>query len=117
MDRNWGQIDSYDACVGHVVPAGGVSRRRPRADAAEKRWIYLGKENGGLMSSRPSCHDTSLGSRGLYHSSRFQSTQAICIGHIGQFDSLYGEQVPARMVHLEMFCDDSIQSFIETSRA
>ncbi|KDP83511.1 chitinase [Cupriavidus sp. SK-3] len=109
-DGNWGQIDSVH--VSAMVPPKVGGYVAP--DAAEKRWIYLGKENGAYVVETV-MPDTSL-DRVVVPLKPVPIDAGDLIGHIGRFDSL-GEQVPARMVHLEMFCDDSIQSFIETSRA
>lgn len=109
-DGNWGQIESVH--VSAMVPPKVGGYVAP--DAAEKGWIYLGKESGAYVVETV-MPDTSL-DRVVAPPKPVPVNAGDIIGHIGRFDSL-SERVPARMVHLEMFCGDSIQSFIETSRA
>jgi predicted chitinase len=101
----WGQIkDSHGATLYPPVAGGFVS-----PDVAINGWIFLGKENGGPVVTEV-MPDSSL-DQVVVLAEPFRIKAGELIGHLGRYDSL-SQQTSNRMVHLEVFCDDSIRTFI-----
>lgn len=107
-DGDWGQIkDTHGAQL--IAPtAGGLV-----AANAASGWIFLGKENGGPVVEEI-MPDSSL-DRVVVPSTPVPIKAGELIGHLGRYDSL-NQQTSNRMVHIEVFCDNDIKSFIEQGR-
>ncbi|WP_216854968.1 chitinase [Burkholderia sp. L27(2015)] len=109
-EGDWGQIkDMHGAqlfapTVGEFVAP----------NAATNGWIFLGKE-GGHPVVEDIMPDSSL-DRVVVPSTPFPIKAGELIGYLGRYDSL-SQPAANRMVHIEVFCDDSVKSFIEQGRA
>ncbi|MEW6229911.1 MAG: hypothetical protein AB1700_17780, partial [Bacillota bacterium] len=111
-EGSWGQIADapgalYAPKVGEYVdPAVAIGK-----------WIFLGKEHG---------HDGPV-VKNVVPDSSFDSVNVVpegrrvkvnagdVLGYLGRFDSLRNSTF-TRMVHIEVFCDDTIKQFIEDGR-
>ncbi|MCP3715989.1 hypothetical protein [Paraburkholderia sp. CNPSo 3281] len=111
-EGSWGQIADapgalYAPKVGEYVdPAVAIGK-----------WIFLGKEHG---------HDGPV-VKNVVPDSFFDSVNVVLegrrvkvkagdvLGYLGRFDSLRNS-TSIRMVHIEVFCDDTIKQFIEDGR-
>ncbi|WP_260858306.1 type VI secretion system baseplate subunit TssF [Paraburkholderia sp. BCC1885] len=112
-DGDWGQIaDDPDALYAPTV--GGYVH----PGAAKGGWIFLGKERG---------HDGPVAKNVMPDSSfdrvnvvpegkRVKVKAGDVLGYLGRYDSLR-DSSSTRMVHIEVFCDDSIKPFIAAGRA
>ena len=108
-DGDWGQIaDTHGAQL--FAPTAGAY---VNPNAAVNGWIFLGKENGGPVVEE-FMPESSL-DRVVVPSTPVPIKAGELIGHPGRYDSL-SQQTSNRMVHIEVFCDDSIKSFIEQGR-
>jgi predicted chitinase len=109
-DGNWGRIkDTRGATLYPPIAGGFVS-----ADSAVNGWIFMGTENGGAVVAEV-IPDSSL-DRVIVLPEAMKIKAGDLIGHLGRYDSL-SEQTASRMVHIEVFCDDSIKTFITQGRA
>ncbi|MFM0666697.1 chitinase [Paraburkholderia sediminicola] len=107
-DGNWGQLkETYGAQLFAPTTGGLVA-----ANAASG-WVFLGRENGGPVVEEI-MPDSSL-DRVVVPSTPVHIDAGALIGHLGRYDSL-SQQTSNRMVHIEVFCDDSIKSFMEQGR-
>ncbi|RDK01853.1 glycoside hydrolase family 19 protein [Paraburkholderia lacunae] len=108
-EGDWGQLkDTHGAQL--FAPTAGAY---VNPDAAINGWIFLGKENGGPVVEEI-MPDSSL-DRVVVPSTPVPIKAGELIGHLGRYDSL-SQQTASRMVHIEVFCDDSIKSFMEQGR-
>ncbi|PLZ04033.1 hypothetical protein CY652_03435 [Burkholderia sp. WAC0059] len=107
-DGDWGQLKDTRGAQLIAPTAGGLV-----AADAETGWIFLGKENGGAVVEEI-MPDSSL-DRVVVPSTPVHINAGDLIGHLGRYDSL-SQQTSNRMVHIEVFCDDSIKSFMEQGR-
>ncbi|QCP51348.1 glycoside hydrolase family 19 protein [Trinickia violacea] len=122
LEKGWGQVkDVHGAELSVPVTGSFVSP----LDAIGG-WIYLGQENGGPLVNEITPEDSAF-DRVIVTASavcRPDDTEGAgipikageLIGHLGRYDSLNQCTSGTRMVHLEVFCDDSIKSFIEQGR-
>jgi predicted chitinase len=79
-------------------------------------WIYLGVENGGPVVEEvmpDSAFDRVVV---LPESEQVPIKAGELIGHLGRYESLTKRDTGNRMVHIEVFCDDSVRTFIETGQ-
>ncbi|MFM0550047.1 chitinase [Paraburkholderia sediminicola] len=107
-DGDWGQLkETYGAQLFAPTTGGLVA-----ANAASG-WVFLGQENGGPVVEEI-MPDSSL-DRVVVPSTPIHINAGALIGHLGRYDSL-SQQISNRMVHIEVFCDDSIKSFMEQGR-
>jgi predicted chitinase len=108
-DGDWGQITDTHGSLLIAPKAGGFVA----PTAAVNGWIFLGQEHGGpvVQEIMP---DTSLDSV-VVPSTPFPLKAGDLIGHLGRYDAL-SQPTPTRMVHLEVFCDDNVKSFLEQGR-
>ncbi|WP_230954352.1 glycoside hydrolase family 19 protein [Burkholderia stagnalis] len=121
--REWGEVtDLLGASMYPPVTGGYVD---PSSDVG--RWVYLGQENGGPMVEEvfpDSMFDGVIVTTGqtLFPSNSQGDGGGIpiksgdLIGHLGRYDSLDQRTSGTRMAHIEVFCDDGIESFIEQGR-
>ena len=119
VEKGWGQIvklegpDPYATTVG-----GGVA-----TSALIGGWVSLGNENGGPLVKvvipdsvldrvvcPPAPDGAPAGATG------FPIKAGELIGHLGRFDSLKDGPAGTRLVHIEVFSDDSIVPFIKQGR-
>ncbi|MBR8299555.1 glycoside hydrolase family 19 protein [Burkholderia dolosa] len=122
-EKGWGQVTDLH----------GASLYPPEADGyvepsrAVGGWVYLGQENGGplveevipdsmfdrvIVTANQTCtKGDPQGDGGILVKA------GDLIGHLGRYDSLNQCTSGTRMAHIEVFCDDSIQTFIEQGRA
>ncbi|CAG4895277.1 glycoside hydrolase family protein [Paraburkholderia gardini] len=108
-DGDWGRLkDTHGAQL--IAPtAGGLV-----AANAGSGWIFLGKENGGSVVEEV-MPDSSIDCV-VVPPVPFPVKAGDLIGHLGRYDSL-SQQTSNRMVHIEVFCDDSVKSFMEQGAA
>ncbi|KVO88790.1 hypothetical protein WL21_14450 [Burkholderia ubonensis] len=122
-EKGWGQVTDLHGASLYPPEAGGYVEP-PRAIGG---WINLGHENGGLLveevipdstfdrvivTANPTC------TKGDPHGDGGIPVKAgDLMGHLGRYDSLNQCTFGTRMAHIEVFCDDSIQSFLEQGRA
>ncbi|KXU93678.1 hypothetical protein CR51_28805 [Caballeronia megalochromosomata] len=121
IQKGWGKItDVHDAQpfaskVGDAPPATVVGG-----------WIFLGNEHGGPVVQDIMPDDAfdrvvvTLSSGGAHdaHAQGIPVKAGDLMGHLGRYDSLNASPPSAtRMAHIEVFCDESVKSFIEQSRA
>ena len=123
----WGQVTSLHGASLYPARAGGY------ADPllAIGGWVRLGEENGGpvveeifpdsmfdrvIVTAGEACGTTGLNQQqGASGSIRIEAGQFI--GHLGRYDSLHEGTSGTRMAHIEVFCGDGIESFLEHGRA
>ncbi|MFM0327989.1 SH3 domain-containing protein, partial [Caballeronia glebae] len=114
----WGKITDahgaqpYASKVGEVPPATVVGG-----------WIFMGNEHGGPVVEEIMPEDafdrvvialSSSGDAGDANAQGIAVKAGDLIGHLGRFDSLSASSPSAtRMAHIEVFCDESVKSFIE----
>ncbi|KUY84500.1 glycoside hydrolase family 19 protein [Burkholderia sp. RF4-BP95] len=117
--KRWGQLTALHGTSLYPQEAGGYVEPSSAID----QWVYLGQENGG-----PVVEETiqdSIFDRVIVVTDQTKpgDTPGIpikageLIGHLGRYDSLNQCTSGTRMAHIEVFCDDSIQSFLEQGRA
>ena len=109
-DGDWGQITDTHGAPLMAPKAGGFVA----PTAAINGWIFLGQEHGGPVVQEV-MPDTLLDSV-VVPSTPFPIKAGDLIGHLGRYDAL-SQPTPTRMVHIEVFSDDSIISFLEQGRA
>ncbi|SAL76527.1 EF hand domain-containing protein [Caballeronia arvi] len=117
---NWGKVKDthgarlYAPQVGDVTPSTAVGG-----------WIFLGNEHGGpvvqeVMSDDVFDHVAVIasvsGNAGDANIQGLPVKAGELIGHLGRYDPLNSGASPTRMAHIEVFCDDSIKTFIDKGR-
>ncbi|WP_232431107.1 glycoside hydrolase family 19 protein [Burkholderia ubonensis] len=123
-EKNWGQVtDLYGASLYPPEAGGYVEPSR-----AIGGWVYLGQENGGpvveevipdsmfdrvIATTNQTCTKGDPQGDG----GGIPVKAGDLIGHLGRYDSLNQCTSGTRMAHIEVFCDDGIQSFLEQGRA
>ncbi|WP_429443927.1 glycoside hydrolase family 19 protein [Paraburkholderia sp. 40] len=110
-EDGWGQVRDASGVSPYPGTAGGVAHR------ATDGWIFLGAEHDGPVV-REVMPDSSL-DRVIVLSTPSEVVPIRAgelIGHLGRYDSLSRQTSGNRMVHIEVFCDDSIKSFIDEGR-
>ena len=117
--NGWGQLTDLHGASLYPRAAGGYAD----SSHAIGGWIFTGCENGGpvvretiadLTFDRvvmPRNEDRSVTAQGV------PMKAGELIGHLGRYDSLNRRTAGTRLAHIEVFCDDSILSFIEHGRA
>jgi predicted chitinase len=119
-EKGWGRIrDLHGASLYPPVAGGFVA-----PSAAVGGWIFLGNENGGPLVREvmpdesfdrvvfPSSTAAQPGDSGTGVSIKAGEL----VGHLGRYESLNQCTTGTRMVHIEVFCDDSIDAFIKKNR-
>ncbi|OMG75429.1 glycoside hydrolase family 19 protein [Burkholderia ubonensis] len=121
--REWGEVtDLLGASMYPPVTGGYVD---PSPDVC--RWVYLGQENGGPMVEEVfpdsmfdgvivTTDQTLSPSDSQGDGGGIPIKSGDLIGHLGRYDSLDQRTSGTRMAHIEVFCDDGIESFIEQGR-
>ncbi len=122
--KNWGQVtDLHGASL--FAPEAGSYAEPAHAIGG---WVFIGQENGGPTVEeviQDSVFDRVITT--TEQTSRTGDPQGAeggipikagdLIGHLGRYDSLNERTSGTRMAHIEVFCDDGIQSFQEQGRA
>jgi predicted chitinase len=122
--QEWGQVTDVHGASLHPPQVGGYAE----PSSAIGAWVYLGQQNGGpvveevipdtifdrvIVTTDQVCAKTDPQGNG----GGMPIKAGELIGHLGRYDSLSQGVSGTRMAHIEVFCDDSIQSFLEGSRA
>lgn len=114
--NGWGRIEKLHG-ASLYPPAAGVFID---PSAAMGGWISLGQENGALLVREvmpESAFDRVVITASDAPDAGIPIKAGELIGHLGRYDSLNQGTAGTRMVHIEVFCDSGIQSFIEQGRA
>ncbi|WP_202967908.1 glycoside hydrolase family 108 protein [Burkholderia pyrrocinia] len=117
--KPWGQLMDLRGTSLYSQKAGEYVE----PSSAIGKWVFLGQENGGPVAEETvedSIFDrvvvtTGQGAPG--DASGIPVKAGDLIGHLGRYDSLNQCSSGTRMAHIEVFCDDSIQPFLEQGRA
>ncbi|MGU7840351.1 hypothetical protein ACV22V_12865 [Burkholderia sp. AW33-5] len=87
------------------------------------KWVFLGQENGGPVAEE-TVEDAvfdrvvvTTGQGAAGNTPGIPVKAGDLIGHLGRYDALNQCSSGTRMAHIEVFCDDSIQPFLEKGRA
>jgi hypothetical protein len=122
-EGSWGQVSELLGASLYPPEAGGYVE----PSRAVGGWVYLGQENGGpvvdevipdSMFDRVMVTANQTCTKGDPQGDGGMPVKAgDLIGHLGRYDSLNQGATGTRMAHIEVFCDDSIQTFIEQGRA
>ncbi len=112
-EGDWGQIK--DASGVTLYPPVASATSQP--SSAVNGWIFLGEKRGAPVA-REVMPDSSLDEVIVLSdpSEVFPIKAGGLIGHPGRYESLSQQTSGNRMVHIEVFCDDSIMSFMEQRR-
>ncbi|WP_306716769.1 glycoside hydrolase family 19 protein [Burkholderia dolosa] len=121
-EKGWGQVTDLHGASLYPSEAGGYVE----PSRAIGGWVFLGKENGGpvveeafadsmfdrvIVTTNQTCtKGDPQGDGGI------PVKAGDLIGHLGRYDSLNQCTSGTRMAHIEVFCDDSIPTFIEQGR-
>ncbi|WP_429294977.1 glycoside hydrolase family 19 protein [Paraburkholderia sp. CI3] len=119
----WGQVTDLNGATLYPPEAGGYVA----PSVAINGWIYLGAQNGGpvakesipdstfdriVVAMNQTCSPGDPQGTG----GGISVKAGDLIGHLGRYDSLNQGTSGTRMAHIEVFCDDSIQSFLKQGR-
>ncbi|MEK6421140.1 MAG: glycoside hydrolase family 19 protein [Burkholderia gladioli] len=119
----WGQLADLHGASLYSPEAGGYVE----PGRAINGWIYLGQENGGpvaveaipdstfervIVTTDQTCTKSDPQGDG----GGIPVKAGDLIGHLGRYDSLNQCTSGTRMAHIEVFCDDGIESFLEQGR-
>ncbi|EDT43675.1 hypothetical protein [Burkholderia ambifaria] len=115
----WGQLTDLHGASLYPQHAGDYVE----PSSAIGGWVFLGQENGGPVAEE--AVEDSMFDRVVVVTDQAKpgDTPGIpikagdLIGHLGRYDSLNQRSSGVRMAHIEVFCDDSIESFLEQGRA
>ncbi|VWD12111.1 EF hand domain-containing protein [Burkholderia contaminans] len=117
--KPWGQLTDLHGSSLYPQEAGGYVE----PSSAIGGWLFLGQDNGGPVAQETV--QDSLFDRVVVVTDQAKpdDTPGIpikagdLIGHLGRYDSLNQCSSGARIAHIEVFCDDSIESFLEQGRS
>ncbi|MGF6598146.1 hypothetical protein P3T23_002863 [Paraburkholderia sp. GAS448] len=115
-EKGWGRITDLHGSSLYPPVAGGFVA----SSAAVGGWIYLGNENGKPLVNEvmpDASFDRVVITVDGPQGAGILVKAGDLIGHLGRYDSLNQHTAGTRMVHIEVFCDDSIKTFIEEGRA
>ncbi|WP_233805179.1 glycoside hydrolase family 19 protein [Paraburkholderia sp. HP33-1] len=112
QEGDWGQIADDPGALYPPAAGGFVS-----SHAAKGKWIFLGKEHGHsgpvvqkvMPDSAFDCVNV------VPQAQRIKVKAGDVIGYLGRYDSLRAA-TSNRLVHIEVFCDESIRQFIDAGR-
>ncbi|OXI18498.1 glycoside hydrolase family 19 protein [Burkholderia sp. AU15512] len=117
--KPWGQLTDLHGSSLYPQEAGGYVEPL----SAIGGWVFLGQGNGGPVvqeTVQDSMFDQVVV---VTDQAKLGDTPGIpikagdLVGHLGRYDSLNQRSSGARIAHIEVFCDDSIESFVEQGRA
>ncbi|MDR6497492.1 putative chitinase [Burkholderia ambifaria] len=117
--KPWGQLTDLRGTSLYPQKAGEYVE----PSSAIGKWVFLGQENGGPVAEETV--EDSIFDRVVVTTGQGAAGDTLgipvkagdLIGHLGRYDSLNQCSSGTRMAHIEVFCDDSIQSFLEQGRA
>ncbi|WP_260427492.1 hypothetical protein [Burkholderia stagnalis] len=115
-EKGWGQVADLHGASPYPAEAGGYVEPSGTIGG----WVYLGQENGGPVVQEvfpDSIFDRVIVTTASQKAEGIPIKAGELIGHLGRYDSLNQCTSGTRMAHIEVFCDDSIQSFLEQGRA
>ncbi|KWI36963.1 hypothetical protein WM04_06605 [Burkholderia ubonensis] len=115
-EKSWGQVTDLHGALPYPAEAGGYVE----PSRAIGGWVYLGQENGGPVVQEvvpDSIFDRVIVTTISQKAEGIPIKAGELIGHLGRYDSLNQCTSGSRMAHIEVFCDDGIQSFLEQGRA
>ncbi|WP_051156512.1 glycoside hydrolase family 19 protein [Herbaspirillum huttiense] len=110
IENNWGQVTKLDGAALHPPVAGGYAA----TSNAIGGWVFLGNEHGGPVVREVS--SDAMFDRVIIPKQSIPIKAGDLIGHLGRYDSLNQATFGTRMAHIEVFCDDSIRSFLHAGR-
>lgn len=122
-EGDWGQVTDLHGASLYPPNAGGYVEPA----LAIGCWVYVGQENGGpvveevildSMLDRVIVTTDQMGSEtdAQGGGGGIPVKAGDLIGHLGRYDSVSQCTSGTRMAHIEVFCDDSIESFVEQGR-
>ncbi|WP_423369141.1 glycoside hydrolase family 19 protein [Burkholderia sp. LMG 32019] len=117
--KPWGQLTDLRGTSLYPQKAGEYVE----PSSAIGKWVFLGQENGGPVAEETvedSIFDrvvVTTGQGAAGDTTGIPIKAGDLIGHLGRYDSLNQCSSGTRMAHIEVFCDDSVQSFLEKGRA
>jgi len=112
--KPWGQLTDLRGTSLYPQKAGEYVE----PSSAIGKWVFLGQENGGPVAEETvedSIFDRIVVTTGQGvpgDASGIPVKAGDLIGHLGRYDSLNQCTSGTRLAHIEVFCDDSIQSFL-----
>ncbi|EMN5129291.1 glycoside hydrolase family 19 protein [Burkholderia contaminans] len=116
--KPWGQLTDLHGSSLYPQEAGAYVEQ----SSAIGGWVFLGQENGGPVAQE-TVEDILFDQVVVVtDQAKPGDTPGIpikagdLIGHLGRYDSLNQRSSGARIAHIEVFCDDSIESFVEQGR-
>jgi predicted chitinase len=117
-EKDWGLVTDLHGASLYPRAAGGYVE----PSHAPGGWVFLGHENGGPVVEEfipDSMFDRVIVTTGdpQGEGGGIPVKAGDLIGHLGCYDSLNQCTSGTRMAHIEVFCDDSIESFLEQGRA
>ncbi|GAB7534248.1 hypothetical protein BGC_04530 [Burkholderia sp. 3C] len=110
--HRWAQVEDLPGAVLYPAEAGGYVEPA----CAIGGWVYLGEENGGAVieaSVADSTFDRVVVAIDPESKCGIPIRAGDPVGHLGRYDSLTQCTGATRMVHVEVFCGEDIESFIE----
>jgi lysozyme family protein len=123
-EKDWGLVTDLHGASLYPRAAGGYVE----PSHALGGWVFLGHENGGpvveefipdsmfdrvIVTTDRTCTNSDPQGDG----GGIPVKAGELIGHLGRYDSLNQCTSGTRMAHIEVFCDDSIESYLEQGRA
>ncbi|MGU7775354.1 glycoside hydrolase family 19 protein [Burkholderia sp. MR1-5-21] len=115
-EKGWGEVTDLHGASPYPAEAGGYVE----PSRAVGGWVYLGQENGGPVIQEvipDSIFDRVIVTTTSQKAEGIPIKAGELIGHLGRYDSLNQCTSGTRMAHIEVFCDDSIQAYLEQGRA
>ncbi|NTZ04623.1 glycoside hydrolase family 19 protein [Burkholderia metallica] len=117
--KPWGQLTDIHGALPYPQEAGGYVE----PSSVIGKWVYLGQENGGSVAEE--VVEDPMFDRVVVVTDQVNPSNppgipikaGDLIGHLGRYDSLNERTSGTRMAHIEVFCDDGIQLFLEQGRA
>lgn len=109
QDGKWGQIDAIEPGTPMPPEVAGYVR-----DGAAKGWVFLGKERGHVLLT-PAV-STAQCDQVIVPSKPIDVDAGDLMGHLGRYWSPDDPSADNRMVHIEVFCGDGLDAFLDASR-
>ncbi|MEK6425317.1 MAG: hypothetical protein V4801_37550 [Burkholderia gladioli] len=110
--REWAEITGLPGATLYPAEAGGFVE----PVSVVGGWVYVGDENGGAVIEAfvpDSTFDHVIVTIDPESKRGIPIRAGDPVGHLGRYDSLTQRTGPVRMVHIEAFCGEEIESFIE----
>ncbi|TKC88043.1 hypothetical protein FAZ69_17490 [Trinickia terrae] len=107
-DEKWGKLEAIES--GPLIPPRVNSAVRP---GAETGWVFLGKEHGHYLLTED-VSEAHCG-RVIVPQEPIKIGAGELIGHLGRYWLPADPAREHRMVHIEVFCDDTLPRFLSES--